>query len=91
MPSQQKDPQFRWATNVLTRRGTLSIPSSRPFCSFDDEGRKLGPTDGRRSQFFENLVGSQPSEWPLLPLLRLAVCRYSPGDDRFLIRCHVHD
>ena len=47
-------------------------------------------SDRRRLQFFENVVGSDASEWPLVPLLRL-VRRHSTTNDGLLIRRQVHD
>ena len=69
---------------------TVSMPSYGPFCRFDHERGEFRPTDDRRLQFFENLVGSRASESPLVPLLRL-VRRHSTTDDGLFIRRQVHD
>jgi hypothetical protein len=66
------------------------MPFLGSFCRFDDEGGELCPTDGTRLQLFENLVGGQASEWPLLPLLSLAVGRYGTRDGGSFVICQVH-
>ena len=70
---------------------TLSLPSCGSFFPFDHERGEFSPTAWRRLQFFENLVGSRASEWPLVPLLHLMVRRHSTTDDGLLIRRQVHD
>ena len=72
------------------RCATLSIPSCGFLCLFDHERGEFSPTDWRRLQFFENLVGSRASEWPLVPLLCL-VRRHSTTDNGLLIRRQIHD
>ena len=60
------------------------------FRRLDHERGELNPTDGRRLQFFEDLVGRRTPEHPLVPLLRLAVGRHSTTDDGLLIMCQDH-
>jgi len=68
----------------------LTIPSGGSFCRLNHERGQFSPANGRRFQFFENLVRSDASEWSLVPLLRL-VRRHSTTDDGSLIRCQFHD
>ncbi len=78
-------------TSGVSWRATLSIPSCGSFYPFDHERSEFSPTDWRRLQFFENLVGSRASEWPPVPLLHLVVRRYSTTDDGLLLRRQIHD
>ena len=71
-------------------RGPLSIPSLGSVCRFDDEGREVCPADGTWPQLFENLVGGQASELPLLPLLCIPISRYSERHDNSFVCCQVH-
>ncbi len=77
-------------TSGVSWRTTLSIPWWGSFSPFDHERGEFSPTDWRRLQFFENLVGSRASEWPPVPLLHLVVRRYSTTDDGLLLRRQVH-
>jgi len=72
-------------------RTALSIPSCGTLSPFDHERGEFSPTDWRRLQFFEDLVGSRACESPLVPLLHLVVRGHSTTDDGLLIRCQVHD
>ena len=63
---------------------------SRSFCRFDHERGQLNPTDGRRPQFFEDLIGGGAPEHPLVPLLRIMVGRHSTAYYELLITCQVH-
>ena len=73
-------------------RTALSIPSCGTLSPFDHERGEFSPTDWRRLQFFEDLVGSRACESPLvLLLLHLVVRRHSTTDHEFLIRRQVHD
>ena len=66
------------------------MPSCRPFTCFDHERGEFSPTDRRKLQFREDLVGSGTPERPLVRFLCL-VRRYGTKDDALLSRRQVHE
>ena len=70
--------------------GASAILSDAALSRFDHQRRQCCPTDGRRLQLLENLIGRQASERPLVRLLRL-VRRHRATNDWSLLNRQIHE